>query len=164
MEFTDNLGKAMESLHKRGAFLTSSKDGKNNTMVISWGNIGFEWGKPIFTVLVRQSRYTKEFIDGSGEFTVSIPFNDDMKKALSYCGSKSGRDVDKYKDCKLEVSPSKEVSAPIIKCQGIFYECKVCYSQKMDLNLLSDELKVACYKDNDEHTIYYGEIVQCYCI
>lgn len=162
MKFTENLSEAMECLHKKGAFLTSSNNGKSNTMTISWGNIGFEWGKPIFTVLVRESRYTKEFIDASLEFTVTIPFEDNMKQALGYCGTKTGREVDKFKECSLEVLPSKEVSAPTIKCKGLAYECKVCYKQIMDLSLIRADLKESCYKENDVHTMYYGEIVQCY--
>lgn len=53
-------------------------------MTISWGNIGFQWRKPVFIALVRESRYTKEFIDKSNEFTVTIPFGDSMKEELAF--------------------------------------------------------------------------------
>lgn len=65
----------------KGAFLTTTVDGVINTMTIAWGSLGFMWGKPIFTAMVRPSRFTYELLEKSGEFTVSIPFKD-MSKAL----------------------------------------------------------------------------------
>jgi len=76
---------------KKGAFLTAMSDGKVNTMTISWGTIGIEWGEDVFVTLVRDSRFTKGFIDNSGKFTVTIPKDDSMKEALAICGTKSGR-------------------------------------------------------------------------
>lgn len=75
----------------KGAFLTTAADGKQNTMTIGWGSLGFKWGQPTFTVMVRQSRYTKELIDANPEFTVSFPVNEGFAPALGLCGSKSGR-------------------------------------------------------------------------
>ena len=60
----------------RGILLTTKRDGKVNTMTIGWGHIGIEWGKPIFVAYVRDSRYTREMLDGSGEFTVNIPYGE----------------------------------------------------------------------------------------
>lgn len=54
VNFTLNLEEAMEHLYKKGAFLTGSIDDKVNTMTISWGNIGFQWRKPVFIALVRE--------------------------------------------------------------------------------------------------------------
>ena len=47
------------SMLKKGVLLTSYANGKANTMSISWGTLGIQWGKPIFTVFVRGSRHTK---------------------------------------------------------------------------------------------------------
>lgn len=70
-------------------------------MTIGWGGITFFWGKPIFIVPVRQSRYTFQLIDKAQEFTVSVPLEVDMRKALAYCGKNSGRDVNKYNEIGL---------------------------------------------------------------
>ncbi|NMB08592.1 MAG: flavin reductase family protein, partial [Tissierellia bacterium] len=104
MDYTLNLVEALKSLEERGAFLTV-KDNENrvNTMTIGWGNIGYEWGRPVFIVLVRESRYTHELLENAKDFTVSIPLDNKMNKALGYCGSKSGRDYDKFKECDLNI-------------------------------------------------------------
>jgi flavin reductase (DIM6/NTAB) family NADH-FMN oxidoreductase RutF len=160
--FTENLELAMNNLYKKGAFLTVKSGDILNTMTISWGNIGFEWGKPIFTVLVRKSRYTHELIENTNEFTVSIPVNSNLKDALAYCGSKSGRTVDKFKECNLSLSDGKSVSTPVISQCELHYECKIVYKQDMNPDLLTDAIKNSSYKTGDYHTIYYGEIVNCY--
>lgn len=162
VNFIENMEIGMEHLHKKGAFLTVKANDKLNTMTISWGNIGFEWRRPIFTVLVRKSRYTHQFIEKSGEFTVSIPLDDEMKEALAFCGTKSGRDMDKFKQCNLKIQEGKEINTPAIDECGLIYECKVVYKQNMDLSVLGEGIRNDFYQDNDYHTIYYGEIVKCY--
>lgn len=162
VNFTADLGKAMENLYKKGAFLTVKDGEKINTMTISWGNIGFEWNKPIFTALVRKSRYTHDFLDNTNEFTISIPSDKSLQEALVFCGTKSGRDVDKFEKCRLVISEGKTVNTPVIANCGYIYECKVVYKQDMDLSKVSDGVKKSSYPDDDCHTIYYGEIVDCY--
>ena len=54
--YNQYLGEVEKQLKSQGLFLTS-KGGKVNTMVIGWGGIVFIWGKPIFMVPVRKSRY-----------------------------------------------------------------------------------------------------------
>ena len=89
-------GEAILKTLSKGAFLTTAADGKQNTMTIGWGSLGFKWGQPTFTVMVRQSRYSKELIDANPEFTVSFPVKEGFAPALGLCGSKSGRDLDKF--------------------------------------------------------------------
>jgi flavin reductase (DIM6/NTAB) family NADH-FMN oxidoreductase RutF len=162
INYTLNLEKGMKFLHTEGAFLTVKSGDKTNTMTISWGNVGFEWGRPIFTVLVRKSRYTHEFIEQNGEFTVSIPFDKKMKKALAICGTKSGRDIDKEKDGNVKFVDGKSVTVPIVNGCNLYYECKVVYKQDMNPELLDEEIKKGSYAEGDYHTIYYGEIVNIY--
>jgi flavin reductase (DIM6/NTAB) family NADH-FMN oxidoreductase RutF len=162
-KFIENLELAMENLHKVGAFLTVREGERINTMTISWGNIGFEWRRPIFTVLVRKSRHTFDLIEKAETFTVSIPVNNNLKKELGFCGSKSGRDFDKFKECNLELLSSKSVETPIIGGEDmIHYECKIVYKQAMDNTFLDTKVLEECYGDDDYHTLYYGEIVECY--
>ncbi len=161
--FVENLELAMEKLHKAGAFLTVKEGDRVNTMTISWGNVGFEWRRPIFTALVRKSRYTYDLIEKAESFTVSIPVNDNLKKELGFCGSKSGRDFDKFKECNLELVSSKAVETPIIGGEDmIHYECKIVYKQPMNKDFLDKKIQEECYGDDDYHTLYYGEIVECY--
>ena len=73
----------------KGAFLTTAAGGRHNTMTIGWGALGNIWGKPVFTVMVRHSRYTHELIEAHNEFTVSFPLTAAFSKALGLCGCKS---------------------------------------------------------------------------
>jgi len=162
VNFTEHLESGMEFLHTKGAFLTVKSGDKVNTMTISWGNIGFEWNRPIFMVLVRKSRYTYDLMEKSDNFTVSIPLSVDLKNALAICGSKSGRDIDKFKECNLTLEKSKAVDTPIIGDCKLHYECKIVYKQEMNPALLSKDIVESSYKTGDYHTLYYGEIVETY--
>jgi len=163
LRFTDNLEQALECLKEKGAFLTVKNEETRNTMTIGWANIGYEWFRPIFTVLVRKSRYTYTVIEKSDEFTVSIPIDDSMKEAINFCGTKSGREMDKYKACGLKLKNGQVTNTPVIDGCGIYYECKIVYKQEINPAFLSEDIKKV-YGDNnpDYHTLYYGEIVACY--
>lgn len=151
----------LEQLQK-GAFLTVKNGEKLNTMTIGWGTIGFIWNKPIFTVLVRYSRHTYDMIKDADEFTVSVPLSKDMKKELSLCGTKSGREIDKFKECDLTAHKGKVIDTPIIGECDLHYECKIVYKQAMEPALLDKNIREAKYSNNDFHVLYYGEIVASY--
>ncbi|SHF92884.1 Flavin reductase like domain-containing protein [Caldanaerobius fijiensis DSM 17918] len=157
--YNQYIAEVNKQLTSGGLFLTSKGD-KVNTMVIGWGGITFFWGKPIFIVPVRLSRYTHQQIEKSNEFTVSVPMGDSLKEALRFCGSRSGRDYDKFKECNLTALPGQKVSTPIIKECSLHYECKVVYKQDMIPENLATELNQKWYPDY--HTMYFGEIVACY--
>ena len=61
---------------QRGVLLTSKAGEQVNTMTISWGTLGIEWSKPIFTVFVRENRFTRQLLEQSPEFTINIPVGD----------------------------------------------------------------------------------------
>ena len=65
---------------KTGVLLTTKADDKVNTMTISWGTLGIEWGKTLFTVFVRENRFTKSQLDKNPEFTINIPVGDFNKR------------------------------------------------------------------------------------
>ncbi|HHY82541.1 MAG TPA: flavin reductase family protein [Clostridiales bacterium] len=155
------LKEVTEQLTHKGIFLTTCGE-KDNTMIIGWGGITYFWNKPIFLVPVRYSRYTWQNINSTNVFTVSIPLNKDMKEAINYCGTKSGRDVDKFKECGLTPVPGKFVQAPIIGECSLHYECRVVFKQSMEPVLLDEKIKNSSYRNNDYHTMFYGEIVACY--
>ncbi len=143
-----------------GIFLTTKGDEKINSMVIGWGGLNFFWGLPIFLVPVRKSRYTYSLIDESGEFTVSIPMDRDLKKALVVCGTQSGKDIDKFEACNLTAVPGRLVRVPIIAECSLHYECRVVYKQEMDPTLLKPSIDEKFYPNY--HTMFYGEILASY--
>ncbi|TDX59323.1 flavin reductase family protein [Orenia marismortui] len=159
--YDEYIKEATQALSK-GAFLTVKSGDKLNTMTIGWGSIGYIWGKPIFMVMVRDSRYTYELIENSDEFTVSIPFKGKFKEELKFCGTKSGRDYDKFSECKLSIQSGQEVDTPIIKGCDLHYECKIKFRQIMDPDNLNKQYDQKWYPQKDYHTLYFGEIVGAY--
>lgn len=169
----DYAGEICKAMGK-GILLTTSAEEKVNTMTIGWGTIGIEWGRPIFIAFVRESRYTRELLDKSGEFTVNIPYGDFDNHILGLCGTKSGRDTDKIQDLHLTLEPSQVVQTPGIKELPLTLECKVLYQQKQDLSAIPTELLARYYpadvdgsfpgSNRDAHIAYYGEIVNAYLI
>lgn len=163
MKYNENLEKVLNQL-SIGAFLTVS-DGKNvNTMTIGWANIGIIWNKPIIMVMVRKSRHTYEIIENAKDFTVSIPLEVDLQKALVYCGSYSGRDVDKIKESQLSLKKSNTIISPIISECDMHYECKIVHSQILTSQNLENSIKERFYINDDYHVLYFGEIVESYMI
>jgi flavin reductase (DIM6/NTAB) family NADH-FMN oxidoreductase RutF len=151
--------KAMAQIRK-GAFLTVKSDDALNTMTIGWATIGIVWRKPIFMVAVRETRHTFGILEKAMDFTVSIP-STDIHDTLMFCGTKSGRDVDKFKECDLHIRDSREVNSPVIDTLGLHYECKIVFKAPMDPKNLSPEYE-ALYPQKDYHTLFFGEILACY--
>ena len=146
-----------------GAFLTSSHNGKTNVMTIAWGTVGFTWKRPVFMSMIRTSRYSHELVEGSGEFTISIPFTD-MRQQIGLCGSRSGRDIDKISAAGLQLLPGEKTTTPVINTAGLHYECKVICRQQMTPETTADLVKSDWYANGDYHTLYFGEIVASYVI
>jgi flavin reductase (DIM6/NTAB) family NADH-FMN oxidoreductase RutF len=145
---------------KKGVFLTVKAGEVLNTMTIGWATIGYVWRKPIFMVAVRDSRHTFGIIEKAADFTVSVPMTD-MKDAVMFCGTKSGRDYDKFKECNLELAASQKVISPIINTAGIHFECKIMFKTAMDPVYMDPEYE-SLYPEKDYHTLYFGEIQACY--
>jgi len=158
----NELSKEMLNQLEKGAFLTVKNDEKINSMTIGWGTIGYVWNKPIFTVLVRYSRYTHELLMNTNEFTVSVPMKNNLSKALGICGTQSGRDLNKIQAADLTLQESQTIDTPIIKECELHFECKIVHRQSMEPELFDKNLNKKKYPNNDYHVIYYGEILASY--
>lgn len=144
----------------KGAFLTvKDKNGKLNTMTIAWGTIGYMWFKPVFIVMVRKSRYTFNIIQNAQDFTVSFPLNDQLKKELMTCGTKSGRDMDKFKECHLDTEYVDDIYSPMISACDLHVLCKIIYKQPLDPEYMDKKVMDVYGSEKDYHTLYFGEII-----
>jgi flavin reductase (DIM6/NTAB) family NADH-FMN oxidoreductase RutF len=159
----DYMSIAEDDLKKirKGAFLTVKAGEALNTMTIGWATFGFIWQKPIMMVAVRSSRHTFGIMEAAKDFTVSVPAGD-LGKETAFCGTKSGRDLDKFKMCNLEIISGNRVISPIIKTTGHHYECKIVYKYAMDPAYLDKNYESSLYPQKDYHTLYFGEILACY--
>lgn len=129
-----------------------------NTMTASWGGLGVLWNKDIVTCYVRPQRYTYDFMENNAYFTLSF-FEDADKKILQYCGSHSGRKVDKIKETGLV--PFQTETGNVGFEQAIFYyECRKLYTDDIKPSHFIDKsLEKKIYPQNDYHRLYIGEIM-----
>ena len=159
-----------KALKPAGILLTAKADGQLNTMTIGWGTIGVQWGKPIFIAFVRGCRHTKGMLDKNPEFTVNIPLGEIDPKILAFCGTKSGRDTDKFAALGLTPEAPEAISVPGIKELPLTLECRVVYTQQQVPEAFLAEAVRNIYPadsqniHDDFHTAYYGEIVSAYII
>ena len=101
----------------------ADKRGKTNVFTVAWtGTICSD--PPMVSISVRPQRYSYEMIRETGEFVINLTTRD-LAFATDYCGVKSGRDVDKFKEMKLTPMPAEKISAPLIKESPVNIECKV---------------------------------------
>ena len=169
----DYAGDIMKDLQK-GVLLTTKSGERVNTMTIAWGTLGIEWARPIFTVFVRENRYTRTFLEENPEFTINVPYGTLDKKILGICGTKSGKDTDKIQLAGLTLEPPEVISVPAIRELPLTLECRIIYKQKQDPEAITEENKRKfypqdvdgsfCGSNRDYHTAYYGEVLAAYLI
>lgn len=160
VDYTYCFAQVMKTMTDLGLLLASKDaDGKPNAMTIGWGTIGSIWGKPMWIVLVRPSRYTYLCIEKTGDFTVNVP-PPSLKEAVLFCGSKSGRDYDKFSAIHLTATPGIAVNVPIIEECAINYECRVVHHNDVIPSELAGAIQNSAYKNGDYHRVYFGEILE----
>ncbi len=146
----------LEKINK-GALLTAAKEsGETNTMTVSWGEAGILWNKEICTVFVRPQRYTYEFCENGETMTLSF-FGDERRSTLAYCGTKTGRDVDKFEACELKFK--QENGACIFDDAQVTLVLKKLYAQDLKSDCFFDKSPLINYKSNDFHRAYTCEII-----
>lgn len=146
-----------EKIGKEWALVSAGSRKKANTMTISWGGVGVLWGKNVVFIFIRDSRYTKEFIDANDFFSVSF-LNNQYRDALNYCGSHSGRDEDKFKNAGL--TWNYKLSIPFVDEGNLVLLCQKLSATKIsEDSFLAPDIK-KWYADGDMHTMYVAEILE----
>lgn len=138
--------------------ITAKKDEKINTMTASWGGLGVIWGKNVATIYIRHSRYTKEFVDNSDRFSLCV-MPEKFRKELNYCGSMSGRNQDKIKECGFSLDYENEV--PYFLESRLTLVCKKLYAKEIGPEGFvssQKELVDRFYSDKDWHVMYIAKI------
>ena len=106
-----------------------SLSGEPNIFTVAWtGTICSD--PPMVSISVRPERYSYAMIRETGEFVVNLT-TEKLAFATDYCGVKSGKEVDKWKEMRLTPVPGKTVKAPLIKESPVNIECRV--TERKDL-------------------------------
>lgn len=97
--------------------------GEKNIITVAWaGTICSD--PPMVSISVRPERYSHKLLKETGEFVINLTTKD-LVYATDYCGVKSGRDIDKFKEMNLTALPGEVVKAPLIAESPVNIECKV---------------------------------------
>ena len=148
------------------AILSAGDKNNYNSMAIEWGSIGVSWKMPIFTVYVKDERYTYEFMQKTEIFTVSI-INKKLFKKFTVYGTKSGRDINKEEvagthikfldnggitfDEAEEVFVCKMLGKAYIKDEDAYPGLKAFYERQKKY-----------FKTMNPHALFIGEIIEHY--
>ena len=143
---------------KEWALVTAGSKSKYNTMTISWGGVGVIWNKNVIYIFIRDSRYTKEFLDKGDFFSLAF-LSEDYRSALSYCGAHSGRDENKFE--KAGLTPAFRHSIPYPDEANFVLLCRKMAATPITADSFTDKnIAPNFYKDGDFHTMYIGEIIE----
>ena len=148
------------------AILSAGTKDHYNSMAIEWGSLGVSWKMPIFTVYVKDQRYTYEFMQTTEIFTVSI-INKKLFKKFAVYGTKSGRDINKEEVAGTHIKFLDDGGITFEEAEEVFV-CKMlakAYIQEKDrsptLKAFYEKAK-QYWKNMDPHAIFIGEIIGHY--
>lgn len=149
-------GNPFQMIGKDWMLVTAGDEEEANTMTASWGGVGVMWGKDVAYVFIRQTRYTKEFIDRQGRFSLSFP-GEEYRKAMNLLGTVSGRDRDKIAESGMNVA--YEEGVPYIQEADTVMICKALSATDLTMDqMLDKDIEPKWYADGNIHTMYVAEI------
>lgn len=147
---------AFTLINKEWMLVTAGNEEKCNTMTASWGALGELWSKYVSVIFIRPQRYTLEFIENEGYYSLCF-FDEAQRGMLNYCGSHSGRDGDKIKAAGL--TPAYDEAAPYFREAKLVFICRKLYGQKFDPACFADKtMDSQFYASKDYHKEFIGSI------
>lgn len=151
---------AVSLFDDKWCLITAGTKDSYNTMTASWGAMGELWNKDVCFAFIRPQRYTYEFTEREELFTLSF-FGEQYRKALSFCGTKSGRDYDKAKETGL--TPMEiDGSMAFEESEIVIVLKKVAIQDINPEGFIDGTIDEKCYPSKDYHRMYIGEVVACY--
>lgn len=122
---TKEIWKPGNMLYPLPVVMVSMADrvGKYNIITIGWAGTVCT-NPPMVSISVRPERYSYPILRDTGEFVINLTTRE-LAYATDYCGVKSGRDVDKFKELKLTALPASKVEAPMVGESPVNIECRV---------------------------------------
>ncbi|KJR40973.1 flavin reductase [Candidatus Magnetoovum chiemensis] len=153
-EFTSNPFKLIGS---DWMLVAAGNLGSYNMMTASWGGFGVIWDKKVCFCTIRPTRYTYEFMERSEYFSLSF-FDKRHRKTLLYCGTFSGKSVDKAKETGLE--PIEMNNTVTFTQASTVFICRKVYYQDIKPEFFLDNDIHSNYPKKDYHRLYMGEIVK----
>jgi len=155
---------AFDLLDRQWMLITAGNKENYNTMTASWGGIGVLWNRPVAFIFVRPERYTHDFIEQNERVTLSF-YAEEYRKALTICGTKSGRDIDKAKEAGLTPIETETGDITFDEARMTVVGRKLFKTEMTDESFLDKSILSRWYhttKGDGLHTIYILEIETIY--
>ena len=150
----DNVFKLLD---KDWMLVTAGTLDHYNTMTASWGHMGIMWNLPVAIAWIRPQRYTFQFTERYSHYTLSF-FTEEYRKALQFCGTKSGRDYDKAKETGLTPAATENGNVFFQEARLVM-ECRKLYAGDLkEENFIVPQLATKHYPTKDFHRFYMGEV------
>jgi flavin reductase (DIM6/NTAB) family NADH-FMN oxidoreductase RutF len=134
-----------------------NRPGGFNSMTVSWGALGVIWGRPLAMVVLRPPRYTREFMERYGTFSLCV-FDEAHRGALELLGTRSGRGSSKMTDCGLTPIALGQIACPGFAEAKLILECRKTYFDDLDPAHFLAEYIAPNYH-GDYHRMYFGEVL-----
>ena len=130
-----------------------------NTMTASWGNLGHLWERDVAICYVRPQRHTFAFMERASVYTLSF-FDATWRGALEYCGSHSGREVDK--PAQTGLAPFATPAGGVAFEQArLILECRKLYAGDItEADFAEHAVVDQVYAARDFHRFYVGQILR----
>ena len=139
--------------------ITAGDQNVYNTMTASWGGLGVLWSRPVATVYVRPQRYTYGFMEKNDYFTLTFFAPGERREALNLCGSKSGRDMDKFAASGLTAAFAA-CGAPYVAEGELVLVCRKLFAQDLEAESFLDRTIIdKNYPGGDFHRMYVLSLI-----
>ncbi len=139
--------------------LISATDGKApNTMTASWGGFGILWHKPVAFCFIRPQRHTCPMVENGDRLSLAF-LPEEYRAALSYCGSHSGREGDKFAAAGLTCLQT-EAGIPYPAEADTVLICRKLYTGSIEESEFNDPSVLSHYAKKDYHRVFICEIEQ----
>lgn len=159
-ELNDNV---FETIGKEWMLVCAGNKEHFNMMTASWGCLGWLWNKPVAVVFIRPERYTHGIIEENEFMTLSFLGNsEEARKIYNFCGSKSGRDLDKAKETGL-IPVETDNGSIAFEQSRLTLECRKLYKDSMTAEKFLDKDLLQWYgAKGGFHDVYVVEITNAY--
>lgn len=149
---TDNV---FDLISKQWMLITAGNRKSFNMMTASWGGLGVIWNSPVAFSFIRPQRYTMEFMERSERYTLCF-FDEEYRKALNICGSRSGRDCDKAALAGL--TPAADNDTVYFSEARLVLFCRKMMAQYFDPENFAEGIVDEHYPQKDYHRFFIGSI------
>lgn len=152
-------GNVFSQIGKEWMLIGAGEGEQANLMTASWGAMGVLWRLPVAHCYVRPQRHTRGLIDQGDRYSLLF-FDEQYREQLNLCGTKSGRDIDKFKACGFTRLFDEHGTVYVEQARAAIF-CRKLYHQDMESSLFLDQkIQELHYSNGDYHRIYIGEITK----